>query len=213
MEDRLTPGLYLELAHDDPELYGAKRVPELLALPGVARASRWENLRPDRDEFERTIPEFPTLGVYEVDGAFRPPPGPHVGHHFLRHPRPPQGNLSGRPTRGLLLVLVSPVDASGAQALRDWADFTHIREIAAAGIEGFTMITVYENATGGTPRFLHLYELDAEDPEAAFQQMARRTLERRLGGPATPEAKAWFSHEQLVIDYVNTFRRLDPRDR
>ena len=70
----------------------------------------------------------------------------HTGHHFRRTPRPGQGNLSGKPTLGLELVLVSPKTPSGAQAFRDWADFIHIRHIAAASVEGFTMITPYENA-------------------------------------------------------------------
>ena len=121
--------------------------------------------------------------------------------------------MSGRPTIGLLLVLVSPKTDAGARALRDWADFQHIRAIAAAGIEGFTLITAYENAGGGSPRFLHLYEMDCDDPEAAFQTMAPRTIERRLGPAGTPLHDAWFGHEQLVIDYINTFRRMGARDR
>ena len=39
---------------------------------------------------------------------------------------------------GLELVLISPREPSGAQAPRNWADFVHIRYIAAAAVEGFT---------------------------------------------------------------------------
>ena len=50
--------------------------------------------------------------------------------------------------------------------------------------------------------------------EAAFQQMVVRTIERRLGGSTeTAEAKAWFGHEDLVIDYVNTFARVGVAER
>ena len=33
------------------------------------------------------------------------------------------------------------------------------------------MITPYENATGGDPRFMHFYEMDTDDPERAFKSM------------------------------------------
>ena len=41
------------------------------------------------------------------------------------------------PTIGLSLVLISPREPDQAQALRDWADFVHIRHIAAAGVPGY----------------------------------------------------------------------------
>jgi hypothetical protein len=67
------------------------------------------------------------------------------------------------------------------------------------------LITAYENVCPVTPRFAHIYEIDCEDSEAAFQRMAPGTIERRLGPPGTPEFKAWFGHEQLDINYINTF--------
>ena len=77
--------------------------------------------------------------------------------------------LTGRPTIGLSLVLISPKEPDRAQELRDWADFVHIRHIAEVGVPGYTMITPYENATGGDPRFMHFYEMDTDDPEACVQ--------------------------------------------
>jgi hypothetical protein len=209
VEDRITSGLYLELDPGSPGAYADKRVPEVLASLGVERATWWENQRPGRDEFPRTLDEFRTLGVYEVGEGFALPASPLSlrGIHFLRTPRPPQGSLSGRPTIGLLLVLVTPRHPERAQTFRNWADFIHIRHIAAAGIEGFTMITPYENAAGGSPRYLHFYEMDTEDPEAAFSKMAANTIARRLGA-GTPAAKSWAVHDELVIDYVNTFARV-----
>ena len=111
--------------------------------------------------------------------------------------------MTGRPTRGLELVLISPKTEAGAQALRDWADFVHIRHIAAAAVPGFTLITPYENVAREGPRFLHLYELDTSDAEEAFQRMTPATLARL---PEKAERRAWAGHPELVIDYVSTFR-------
>lgn len=212
MEDRLSAGLYLEMTDLTPDAYAAERVDAVLALSEVEGASWWANQRPGRDEFPRRIPDFTTLGTFEVGDAFRAPPTPPGirGHHFRRTPRPGQGITSGEPTLGLELVLVSPRSADGAQALRDWADFVHIRHIAAAAVEGFTMITPYENASGGEPRFLHFYEMDTPDAEEAFQRMTPATL-ARIGGRGTAAFREWAGHPELVIDYVNTFRRVGSR--
>lgn len=214
MEDRNTPALYLELTDRDPGDYAA-RVGEVLDLAGVERASWWANERPGRTEFPRTIPEFTLLGLYEVTADFAPPqpPGDVRGLHFRRTPRPGQGNLSGRPTLGLELVLVSPKEPESARALRDWADFVHLHHIAAAGVEGFTMITPYANADPGGPLFLHLYEMDTPDAEAAFQRMTPTTQRRRVGAADTALYREWALHPRARIDYVNTFRRIGARTR
>jgi len=177
MEDRITPGLYLELTDRDATRYADERVPGVLARPGVTRATWWSNCVPFRTDLPRTIPEFQTLGVYEADAGFTAPddvPDDVSGLHFRHYRRPGQGTISDRPTLGLELVLISPRTPDEAQALRDWADFVHIRDIAAASPDHFTMITPYENATGGTPRFMHFYELDTDDPEPAFRRWRSR---------------------------------------
>ena len=226
MEDRITPGLYLEMTTQAPEDYERQRVPRLLACDGVHRATWWENVVPDRTDLPRELDEFSLLGLYEVDDTFRVPgdppyvadsagrrivPASRAGHHFRRYPRPAQGSLSGRPTIGLSLVLISPRQPEQAQALRDWADFVHIRHIAATGNPGYTMITPYENVTGGDPRYMHLYEIDTDDPEAAFRGMTPRVIERLGGGFGTPVFDAWAFHDALRIMYVNTFRRVGER--
>lgn len=210
MEDRITAGLYLEMTNQSAADYAARRVPQVLALPKVERATWWTNQKPDREDLPRRLAEFLTLGVYEVERGFERPATPRdvTGHHFLHYPRPGQGNLSGRPTLGLELVLISPRTPEGAQALRDWGDFVHIRHIAAASCPGFTMITPYENASGGEPRFMHFYELDTGDPEPAFRQMTPTTMERRVGPRGSALYQEWANHEQLVIEYVNTFARV-----
>jgi len=211
VEDRLTPGLYLEMTDGPVDAYATKRVDELLALRGVERATWWRNLVRDRTDLPRVLPEFDHLGVYEVDATFTapaPPPG-ITGHHFARTPRPGQGIITGRPTIGLSLVLISPREPAQARELRDWADFVHIRHIAEAAVPGYTMITPYENATGGDPRFMHFYEMDTDDPESAYRAMTPLVTE--LLGAGTPEWDHWAFHPALRIMYVNTFRLLGER--
>jgi hypothetical protein len=210
MEDRITPGLYLEMTDRDVDAYVDDRVPALLATPGVTRATWWRNVYRDRADLPRTLSEFDHLAVYEVDGGFAAPgtPADVRGHHFRHTPRPGQGRLSGRPTIGLSVVLISARDAADAQALRDWADFVHIRLIAEAAVPGYSMITPYENAVpGATPRFFHCYEIDQDDPEAVFKSMTPLVTEL-LGGQDTPEWRNWATTPPLRIDYVNTFRLL-----
>src|SRR4029077_8877293 len=103
------------------------RVPAVLALDGVLRATWWRNVHRDRADLPRVLPEFDHLGVYEVSDTFvAPQPAPGItGHHFRHYPRPGQGIVTGRPTVGLSLVLISPKDEARAQELRDWGDFVH----------------------------------------------------------------------------------------
>lgn len=204
MEDRVTPVLQLELSDLAPERWLRERGRALRASGAVARVSAWTNCALHRSDLPRTLPEFATLGVAEAHAPFVAPPAPAgVACHQFRQVRPGQGVLTGRPTRGLELVLISPKTESGAQALRDWADFVHIRHIAAAAVPGFTLITPYENVAPTRPRFLHFYELDTEAAEEAFQRMTPATLARL---PDEAERRAWSGHPELVIDYVSTFR-------
>jgi hypothetical protein len=69
------------------------------------------------------------------------------------------------------------------------------------------MVTPYEHATGGEPRFMHFYEMDTEDPEASFQAMTPLVAEL-LGPAGTPAFDDWARHPELRIEYVNTFRRV-----
>jgi hypothetical protein len=217
MEDRITKVIYLEMTDRLPERYAEERVPHVLSRPGVERASWWANCVPFRTDLPRTLPEFALLAVYEAGQEFVPPAGAAVpqditGLCFDHYPRPGQGTISPRPTLGIELVLISPRTLGEGQALRDWADFVHIRDIAAASPDHFTMITPYENRAPGSPRYMHFYELDTDDPEAAFREMAPTTV-ARAGAYGTYSVREWSGHEALVIDYVNTFRRLGARSR
>jgi len=211
MEDRITPGLYLELGNDTPGHYESGRAPELLGLPGVERVSWWATMLPGRDELPMAVPDGTLLGVAETDDSFVAPE-PAAGttaRHFRRYPRPSQGILTGRPTTGLLVVWISPTAPEKAQPVRDWADFIHIRLIAAAAIPGFTEITPYESVDGSDPCFMHFYEFDSDDPEATYQTMAR-VMRERLGGYRSPEFREWADvvAAGARIVYVNTFRLL-----
>jgi len=214
VEDRITPALYLEMTDAPLDEYAKQRVPELLGLTGVVRATWWRNVKRDRDDLPRVLPEFDHLGVYEVDDSFQAPVAPAgvTGHHFRHYPRPGQGIVTGRPTIGLSLVLISPKDPAQAQALRDWGDFVHIRHIAEVGVPGYCMITPYENVTGGDPRFLHFYEMDTDEPERAFKAMTP-LVAKRIGAPDTDAFKHWAWHPALRIMYVNTFARVGVLER
>jgi hypothetical protein len=214
MEDRITPGLYLEMTDRPADDYARERVPEVLAHAGARRATWWRNVQRDRADIPSVIPEFDHLGVYEVDDAFEAqetPPG-ITGHHFRHYRRPGQGIVTGRPTIGLSLVLISPKEAARAQELRDWADFVHIRHIAEAAVPGYCMITPYENVTGGDPRFMHFYEMDTDDPETAFRSMTPLVMER-IGDQHTDAFTRWARGPSLRIMYVNSFVRIGASDR
>jgi hypothetical protein len=210
MEDRITPGLYLEMTDRAIDAYAGERVPAVLAQPGVQAATWWRNVNRDRTDLPRVLAEFDHLGVYEVDDTFRAPdalPADITGYHFRHYRRPGQGVVSGRPTLGLSLVLISPKESARAQELRDWADFVHIHHIAAAAVPGYCMITPYENATGGDPRFMHFYEMDTDDPETAFTSMTP-LVARRIGDEQTDAFRNWARGPSLRIMYVNSFVRV-----
>jgi hypothetical protein len=215
VEDRTGSGLWIELvesrAHPDPadiQSY-SRQADELIDRPGVSSAWWGENSNPGRTDLPRKIEEFATLALYEVADSFSPPTTPQgsTGLYFHRTSRPGQGIITGMPTTGVLLVLISPKTPDGRKALRDWADFVHIRHIAEVAVPGYTMITPYENVAEGDPRFLHLYEMNSSDPESTFASM-RPLVEKRLGSRGTAPFDAWAWHKELRIVYVNTFARL-----
>jgi hypothetical protein len=153
-----------------------------------------------------------TLLVVEAGEGFVPPtpPAPTLeAHVFRRHARPSQGVLTDRPTLGLLVVWISPRAPELAGALRDWGDFVHIRHIAAAGIPGFTQISVYENELDADPLFMHFYEFDNLDAEATFSTMIDHVAPR-LGGIGSRSFAEWADWRAAGgrLFYCNTFRRL-----
>jgi hypothetical protein len=211
VEDRIATGLYLELGNLDPHDYATRRAPELAARPGVDRVSWWHNNVPGRDELPMAVEDGTLLGIAEVNESFLAPPllRGTTARLFRRYPRPSQGILTGAPTTGLLVVWISPDSPAHAVTLRDWGDFVHIRHIAAAAVPGFTHITPYENTVATDPRFMHFYELDTDDPEAAYMGMARH-MAKYFGGSRTKEFQVWADLEAASgqVIYCNTFRIL-----
>jgi hypothetical protein len=169
-------------------------------------ATTWTDCRPGRTDLPRTLPEMPVLGITPLAPGETPPAD--GGWCFSRTPRAGQGHPSDRLTTGLCVVLISPKHDTdeAARALRDWGDFVHIAHIAAAAVPGYTMITPYEQLAHQTPRYLHLYEMDDDDPEACFQAMTPLVRERL----EDVEFSAWAWHPELRIDFVSTYLRRSP---
>jgi len=155
VEDRSGAGLYLEMT--DGPLAPTSR--SAVAGPVADRRSRARDLvgEPpdgDRDDLPRKLPEFSYLAG--LRGRRHLHPRRHhtrsrPGCHFRRTGRPGRDGSPGKPTIGLSLVLISPRSPDGARALRDWADFVHIRHIAEVAVPGYGMITPYEHADGADP--------------------------------------------------------------
>ncbi|HXW33477.1 MAG TPA: hypothetical protein VEJ87_02790 [Acidimicrobiales bacterium] len=213
MEDRCTQGMYLELGSGSLEQW-VERSAVLEQLDGVQRVTWWENCVPRRKDLPMKIEDGSTLVVAEVDEVFSPPAAPESlsvvnAHHFRRHSRPSQGILSGHPTKGLLVVWISPRTLELASRLRDWGDFVHIRHIAAAGIPGFTQISVFENVKAVDPMYMHFYEFDSDEPEKTFSTMTH-FVAPRLGGFDSEEFAAWADWREPGgrLFYCNTFRLL-----
>ncbi|MFL6239748.1 MAG: hypothetical protein ACJ735_09715 [Actinomycetes bacterium] len=205
MEDRQPLGLWLELLRgDDVEARAA-----VLADAGL-RVSTWiADDYPER--LPKTIDDCASLLVGEGDPAtYDALPAAAETTTVVplrRFPRPSQGICTGERTTGLLLVLISPRAEADAQALRDWADFVHLRWIAAACVPGYTMITPYAHVDAGTPRFCHFYEMTSDDPRKTFESMTPLVCDL-LGGPQNPAFVEWTRHPALRINYCNSFRRL-----
>ena len=133
MEGRDGAALHLEMTDLTAEAYLRRRGS---AWEG-RRVTVFANANRDRDDLPRTHPEFDTLAVIELPAdAPRPATSDDViaSHRFLRTSRPGQGSLTHEPTTGLQLVLISPREVGGEAALRDWADFVHLRHIAEAAV-------------------------------------------------------------------------------
>jgi hypothetical protein len=211
MEDRCTPVLYLELGDLAPDACAA-RAGELLEQDSAERVTWWENCALARTDLPTRVRDGKTLLMVEASNGFLAPSAPaevSEAHCFHRHTRPSQGVLTDGPTLGLLIVWISPRTPELARRLRDWGDFVHIRHIAGAGIPGFTQISVYENAVGMDPLYMHFYEFDNLDAEGTFSTMVDHVAPR-LGGTASEAYAEWADWRvgSGRLFYCNTFRRL-----
>jgi hypothetical protein len=210
VEDRCSEVLCLELG-DAFEGASEARASELVRIPGARRVTWWENCALGRTDLPMRIRDGSSLIVVEAEDGFRSPGKPEgvsEAHCFRRSPRPSQGVLSEGPTLGLMIVWISARTPEDARRLRDWGDFVHIRHIAAAGIPGFTQISVYENTAESDPGYMHFYEFDNEDAEGTFSQMIDYVAPR-LGGLDSPSYTEWADWRPPGgrLFYCNTFSR------
>jgi hypothetical protein len=205
VEDRQPTGLWLELLRGGDIGQRASA----LAAAGL-RVSTWSADRYP-EHLPKTIDDCTSLIVGESEAdRYEDVPAADPTSTVVpmrRYPRPSQGICTGERTNGLLLVLISPREESQAQSLRDWADFVHLRWIAAARVPGYTEITPYEHVDHGTPRFCHFYEMTTEDPRTTYELMTPLVREL-LGGADDPAFVDWTRHPALRINYCNTFRLL-----
>jgi hypothetical protein len=203
--------LHLELGAA-PSGAAAARARELAGCAGAERVTWWENCAFERTDLPRRVEDGHSLVVVEACDGFTPPDPPadvSEAHLFRRFPRPSQGILTEGPTLGLMIVWISPRTPELARQLRDWGDFVHIRHIAAAGITGFTQISVYENAAGTDPRYMHFYEFDTAEAEETFSTMIDNVAPR-LGGTESAAYAEWANWRPPGgrLFYCNTFRRV-----
>jgi hypothetical protein len=166
--------------------------------------SLWDPATTQDDGLPRTLSPSDAVVIGEGDGGIVEPASPaSTTVSLVRYPRPAQGCCSGERTTGILLVLISPKHPESAQELRDWGDFVHLRHIAESAVPGYRTITPWENESGGTPRFCHLYEMVGSDPQGTFEAMT--PLVRARLDSATFAEWAW--HPQLVINESRTYLR------
>jgi hypothetical protein len=210
VEDRQPTGLWIELLRGAD----AEKRAAVLSEAGL-RVSAWSpDPYPERipqridDCTDMLVGETMDPDVSASYAAIEPAEPSSTVVPLHRYPRPSQGICTGEVTNGLLLVLITPRGGDEqAPVLRDWADFVHLRHIAAARVPGYTMITPYEHVAQGSPRFCHFYEMTTPDPRGAFDAMVPAVIQE-IGEPGTASFDGWASHPALGIDYVNTFRRV-----
>jgi hypothetical protein len=211
VEDRPSALLHLELGAASPDA-AAARARELAACAGAERVTWWTNCSFERTDLPRRVQDGHSLVVVEAVDDFtvpNPPADVTEAHSFRRFPRPSQGILTDGPTLGLMIVWISPRTPDLARQLRDWGDFVHIRHIAAAGIPGFTQISVYENVAGTDPLYMHFYEFDNAQAEETFSTMIDNVAPR-LGGTDSAAYADWADYRPPGgrLFYCTTFTRL-----
>ena len=204
MEDRQPSWLHVELvrAPDDVEARAAA-----VARAGWQHVSTWTPCERQMEGLPRR--QAPSLGVVigertaASEQEVEPADAATTVVDFKRYPRPSQGICAGELTSGILLVMISAKHPENAQALRDWGDFNHLRHIAAVSVPGYRTITPWENASGGEPRFCHMYEMVTDDPQATFELMTPLVHEAL----SPEEFKTWQWHPENIIEESRTYRR------
>jgi len=81
--------------------------------------------------------------------------------------------------KGVLIVPSGPSDPSREDEYNEWYDNTHIREVrdvpGVVSTRRFTLSAVQRNALDeSTPRYLAIYELDADDLQSVADEIGKR---------------------------------------
>ena len=190
MEDRITAGLYLELGDLDPEpTTPRRRVDALLARPGASASRGGRTTVPAGPSCPWPSPTARPWGWPRSTTPSSPPtPAGDHGPAFRRFPRPSQGILTGAPTTGLLVVWISPRRPRRRAAARLGRLRPHPPHRRGRRPRVHP-VTPYENTADADPRYMHFYELDADDPEAAYQSMAEHMAAVPSAASRTDEFK------------------------
>ena len=191
VEDRITPGLYLEMTdHAARRVRAPSGCPTVLAPARRASGPRGgATCTATATDLPRVLPEFDHLGVYEVDddvpraadarrrspattSAATAGPGQGVAHRPADDRAVARADLAQGARRGRRSCATGPTSCTSATSPRPRCP-------------GYAMITPYENVTGGDPRFMHFYEMDTDDPETRVQgdDAARDGAHRRRPTP------------------------------
>ena len=173
-------------------------------------------MKRDRDDLPRVLPEFDHLGVYEVDDAFRrrEPADGVSGHHFRRTTAgPDRACLTGKPTIGLSLVLISPTDARagpGAARLGRLRAHPPHRRGRGARLHDDHAVRERDRRRPAVPALLR------DGHRRAGGRVQGDDTARRGSASAsrdTARSSDWGWHDALRIMYVNTFARVGERAR
>ncbi len=185
MEDRTTPGLYLELG-DCPRT-DTGGAPKRWRLGAGSTGSRGGELRARRQDVHagrrRSMRPWPRWRRPSPRRGTRPT----TVHCFRRDQHPSQ--VSSRDGRRRASWWCGSARVPELAQSCATGDFVHIRHIAATGYPA-SPISVYENVAPVDPMSMHFYELDGDDAEATFSTMIDYVA-RRVGGVDSETFTAW----------------------
>lgn len=86
--------------------------------------------------------------------------------------------------KAVLLVHSRPSDPSREDEFNEWYDKTHVPEVCAVpGFVSARRFKLTEEAKASDPSaypYLAIYEIDADDPQAALKELAARAMDGRI---------------------------------
>jgi hypothetical protein len=75
--------------------------------------------------------------------------------------------------KGIMVVQSDPADPAREDEYNDWYDNTHVPEICA--VPGFVSARRYKVHGAGSPTYLAIYEIDADDLNAPAAELRARS--------------------------------------